>query len=56
MILNILLYSMLGVLLNALGINVLDKPLEFSSLLALILVIDFVAYNRGLKTNDFSRK
>ncbi len=50
MILNILLYGMLGLLLNTLGISALDKPLEFSSLLALILLIDYVAYNRGLKT------
>jgi hypothetical protein len=43
MILNSLLYGILGASLTFMGIGILDKPLEFILILALVMLININA-------------
>ena len=46
LILYALLYALLGFVLGFAGVTVVDKPLEFIAILAIVLLIDAVGRNR----------
>jgi hypothetical protein len=41
-IISALLYGLLGVFLSLAGVSVIDKPIHFLSILAVVLIIDLV--------------
>jgi hypothetical protein len=41
-IISSLLYGLLGVFLSLAGVSVIDKPIYFLSILAVVLIIDLV--------------
>lgn len=45
--LSLLLYALLGIALGASGVGVMDKPVEFCIILALVLGIELLSFKRG---------
>ena len=48
-IMSIVLYGLLGVLLSMAGVSVMETPLEFFAILAIVIGIDVNAHYRGMK-------
>lgn len=46
---GLLLYGLLGVMLGIAGVPVMEKPLEFILILALVLAIDITSFKQGLR-------
>lgn len=49
---GLLLYVLLGFLLSVFGINVVDSPLQFLTILGLVVAIDITAFKQGMKVYD----
>ena len=47
--LSLLLYALLGVMLDIAGVPVMEKPVEFILILALVMAIDITSFKQGLR-------
>ena len=46
-LINLVLYALFGVILAESGVSVVDKPIEFLSLLGILMVVDLLSYKNG---------
>lgn len=50
--LSLFLYGTLGVMFGIAGVGVVDKPIEFCTILGLVIAIEVVSFKQGLNNES----